>query len=63
MSGWRSCHRQFGFNEAAGIHRRKPALSARLIGLSACRFNEAAGIHRRKLMDRVMVKDLHYGLQ
>ena len=41
-----------GFNEAAGIHRRKP-VSDRLspAGRAArrrCSFNEAAGIHRRK---------------
>ena len=38
------------FNEAAGIHRRKPGFRSR----SCCipnRFNEAAGIHRRKLVD------------
>ena len=36
------------FNEAAGIHRRKPA-PADCRRASATGFNEAAGIHRRKL--------------
>ena len=36
------------FNEAAGIHRRKPEGLHRLTPGSKC-FNEAAGIHRRKL--------------
>ena len=36
-----------GFNEAAGIHRRKPQNQANRSG-AASRFNEAAGIHRRK---------------
>ena len=38
-----------GFNEAAGIHRRKPGhfLIGRGPTNSGC-FNEAAGIHRRK---------------
>ena len=38
------------FNEAAGIHRRKPA-AIRFAPLGGYRFNEAAGIHRRKLAD------------
>ena len=40
---------RLGFNEAAGIHRRKPL--ARWSGITSTlpRFNEAAGIHRRKL--------------
>ena len=38
-----------GFNEAAGIHRRKPAASAHRSPGRRIRFNEAAGIHRRKL--------------
>ena len=36
-----------GFNEAAGIHRRKPTRAADYSG-GRNRFNEAAGIHRRK---------------
>ena len=36
-----------GFNEAAGIHRRKQP-AGRLHGLPTESFNEAAGIHRRK---------------
>ena len=35
------------FNEAAGIHRRKPGRARRTSG-SSPGFNEAAGIHRRK---------------
>ena len=38
-----------GFNEAAGIHRRKHANSASSTRRRITRFNEAAGIHRRKL--------------
>ena len=45
-----------GFNEAAGIHRRKPAYRESQPWTFSTRFNEAAGIHRRK-----RVKDLrHY---
>ena len=37
------------FNEAAGIHRRKPLnIALQAVYIPAC-FNEAAGIHRRKL--------------
>ena len=36
-----------GFNEAAGIHRRKPRSSG-ASSAASCSFNEAAGIHRRK---------------
>ena len=36
-----------GFNEAAGIHRRKVDLPV-TVGHCHDRFNEAAGIHRRK---------------
>ena len=36
-----------GFNEAAGIHRRKP-MSRTEPDQWRVRFNEAAGIHRRK---------------
>ena len=39
------------FNEAAGIHRRKPARRSRSGQLTRRGFNEAAGIHRRKLRD------------
>ena len=38
-----------GFNEAAGIHRRKPATASRSATSASPCFNEAAGIHRRKL--------------
>ena len=38
-----------GFNEAAGIHRRKLRVRWRLMP-RVRRFNEAAGIHRRKLL-------------
>ena len=37
-----------GFNEAAGIHRRKLQTAAGVFGDQVQRFNEAAGIHRRK---------------
>ena len=37
------------FNEAAGIHRRKPSRKHNgRASRSSLRFNEAAGIHRRK---------------
>ena len=36
------------FNEAAGIHRRKPASAGLRGGARGGCFNEAAGIHRRK---------------
>ena len=36
------------FNEAAGIHRRKPQVALRITGGQNSGFNEAAGIHRRK---------------
>ena len=36
------------FNEAAGIHRRKPGARYRLSCAPYRSFNEAAGIHRRK---------------
>ena len=39
------------FNEAAGIHRRKPPSKRFFYPASDARFNEAAGIHRRKLLD------------
>ena len=38
-----------GFNEAAGIHRRKRGYDGGAGLVRAARFNEAAGIHRRKL--------------
>ena len=37
-----------GFNEAAGIHRRKLPASAHASTPDVSSFNEAAGIHRRK---------------
>ena len=37
-----------GFNEAAGIHRRKLRVDQRGGDVVVHRFNEAAGIHRRK---------------
>ena len=37
------------FNEAAGIHRRKPATEHVQQPAKGSSFNEAAGIHRRKL--------------
>ena len=40
--------RAVGFNEAAGIHRRKPAWSGPARRRNRRSFNEAAGIHRRK---------------
>ena len=36
------------FNEAAGIHRRKPTSQPVATSSLPSRFNEAAGIHRRK---------------
>ena len=36
------------FNEAAGIHRRKPPGSLTTYPFRPSCFNEAAGIHRRK---------------
>ena len=42
---WAKVH---GFNEAAGIHRRKLLLIHLLHLFFLFRFNEAAGIHRRK---------------
>ena len=36
------------FNEAAGIHRRKPTARRPVIACAMPSFNEAAGIHRRK---------------
>ncbi len=48
--GWYgTCSRALGFNEAAGIHRRKHEWVAYAIGRGWACFNEAAGIHRRKL--------------
>ena len=38
-----------GFNEAAGIHRRKLSTRSRFSSPPSTCFNEAAGIHRRKL--------------
>ena len=43
-----SCH-SVGFNEAAGIHRRKREPIGPISPRSQTSFNEAAGIHRRKL--------------
>ena len=40
--------RSWSFNEAAGIHRRKPSTRRTTRPPGTC-FNEAAGIHRRKL--------------
>ena len=37
-----------GFNEAAGIHRRKRKIPLVRFTFCRTRFNEAAGIHRRK---------------
>ena len=37
-----------GFNEAAGIHRRKPSSCGCQLFHASLGFNEAAGIHRRK---------------
>ena len=59
--GNRSCRpiastsRPAGFNEAAGIHRRKPRLPWLLCGPGWLGFNEAAGIHRRKLLQKKKV--------
>ena len=39
-----------GFNEAAGIHRRKQSGNGVSVTRSTISFNEAAGIHRRKRM-------------
>ena len=41
-------HELLGFNEAAGIHRRKPVADGGDGGDGGASFNEAAGIHRRK---------------
>ena len=38
----------FRFNEAAGIHRRKPSIIRSMLSSVVTCFNEAAGIHRRK---------------
>ena len=40
--------RNRGFNEAAGIHRRKHTCESRMSSRVERGFNEAAGIHRRK---------------
>ena len=37
-----------GFNEAAGIHRRKLTVDQATGAVTVNGFNEAAGIHRRK---------------
>ena len=42
------------FNEAAGIHRRKPSMTGVCRRPARKRFNEAAGIHRRKHRPQVM---------
>ena len=51
-----------GFNEAAGIHRRKPAILAgeiaEVMRTGLC-FNEAAGIHRRKRRGGDVQRDVH----
>ena len=39
------------FNEAAGIHRRKPQPETPTANGSTDSFNEAAGIHRRKQVE------------
>ena len=46
--GWRYRFAANGFNEAAGIHRRKRASVRLRLLMAHPRFNEAAGIHRRK---------------
>ena len=53
-----------GFNEAAGIHRRKHGLSVRMIFQMTKCFNEAAGIHRRKRQSlKGLRNDVVHGLQ
>ena len=47
LRGYRNAIVMEGFNEAAGIHRRKRGCGRRAVGTNG-RFNEAAGIHRRK---------------
>ena len=42
-----------GFNEAAGIHRRKDGRSYFICTSDFACFNEAAGIHRRKDMREI----------
>ena len=44
------------FNEAAGIHRRKPVWSPLLWSGRRNGFNEAAGIHRRKPPELTVIK-------
>ena len=46
----RDSPRERCFNEAAGIHRRKPQEGGGRQARSWSGFNEAAGIHRRKLV-------------
>ena len=53
----------FRFNEAAGIHRRKPPRWARSSRPRTIRFNEAAGIHRRKHKRSACTSSVIHGLQ
>ena len=46
------------FNEAAGIHRRKPDVLAATVLLPLQGFNEAAGIHRRKPSRETLISSL-----
>ena len=48
----RSSSSGVSFNEAAGIHRRKPSGAHWRQNAAPSCFNEAAGIHRRKLTRR-----------
>ena len=53
-NSWRArhgCAKRICFNEAAGIHRRKPKAAVGPERRGDEGFNEAAGIHRRKLED------------
>ena len=52
----------FGFNEAAGIHRRKQTFTVAKWMHAQC-FNEAAGIHRRKLDTSLGTNKEELGLQ
>ena len=52
-----------GFNEAAGIHRRKRRQNAGAATLMPGSFNEAAGIHRRKRMDTITTNAAEIVLQ
>ena len=51
-SGRDASHHVRRFNEAAGIHRRKPGRELQATPTRYLGFNEAAGIHRRKRLRR-----------